>query len=445
MHSKAHSHSPIFGTSWSPANVAFTSQLTPLFLIFLFLFVTLAAQPATAQALSVLYTFTGGADGASPLEMIMDAAGNLYGVTLSGGTGSCSIEGIAGCGTIFELKKHNSSYTFNSLYSFQGGTDGEAPQRPLTLGPNGTYYGTTFGGGEGTCNYEGILECGVVFNAGANPTPPRTPLLKFRENVLYRFSGGSDGANPVSTVVFDKAGNIYGTTSSGGEYGHGSVFELSPARGGTYTETVLYSFCPVQPPFCPDGAGPDDGVIFDNAGNLYGTTVSGGSYGNGAVFELSPSGVGWTESLLHSFEGENDGRTPESGLAMDTAGNLYGNTSFGGSGGNGGGTVYELGLNGFNVLYSLASGYYSAADRVTLDSSGNLYETVALGGFWGCGQVLELANTGGNWTYIDLWDFTGSNDGCNPSGSVVLDSSGNLYGTAEGGNNGYGVVWEITP
>lgn len=410
-----------------------------------------AEVPTSAQTFSVLHTFTGGADGGRPLTgMIMDPAGNLYGMALAGGTGSCSYSGGGGCGTIFELKKHNNSWTFNPLYSFQGGADGEAPVRPLTRGPNGTYYGTTVGGGEGTCNVQFVAECGVVFNAGPNAQPPRTPLLKFRENVLYRFTGGSDGGDPYSTVIFDQAGNIYGTTIGGGANNHGAVFELSPAGGGTYAETVLYSFCPQYP--CPDGASPYDGLTFDAVGNLYGTTPQGGPNNHGLVFELSPSGSGWIERVIYSFQGGSDGGTPYGGVAMDGAGNLYGNTDQGGSGG--GGTVYELTPNGsawnFNLLYSVPHGG-SAIDHVTLDSSGNLYETLQTGGAFGYGQVLELTHSGNNWNYIDLYDFTDGSDGAYAVGGVVLDPSGNLYGSAEQGagtgcgNGGCGVVWEITP
>ena len=412
---------------------------------FLLLAFSLEPVPATAQSFSVLHTFTDGADGALPVAgMIMDQAGNLYGTAMSGGTGGCSDNGPPGCGTIFELKQHNNSYIFNPLYSFVGRTDGAAPQARLTIGPNATYYGTTYGG---------CVGFGVVFNAGPLPTPLRTPLLQFHESVLDCFAGfgGGDGGNPRGPVIFDQAGNIFGTTSTGGINAEGTVFELSPAGGGTYTEKLLYSFCPPALPPCPDGQTPLDGVVFDSAGNIYGTTLGGGSNNSGVVFELSPSGAGWTERVIYSFQGPNDGENPQSGVAIDNAGNLYGNTAEGGS--DGGGTIYELSPNGsnwnFNVLYNSPFGSYPV-DRVTFDSSGNLYETTVNGGY-GYGEVLELARSGNNWTYVDLYDFTNGIDGSYPYGSVVLDSSGNVYGTAEnGGNNtcynghGCGVVWKIT-
>jgi len=413
----------------------------------------MAYPPSTPPTFSVLHTFTGGADGAQPwASLILDPAGNLYGTAAAGGTGDCSYLGATGCGTIFQLKPHGTSYTFSPLYSFQGGEDGEFPARPLTRGPNGTYYGTTTSGGEGTCSFDGVSECGTVFNAGPTAQPPRTPLLEFRESVLYRFTGGSDGGNPFSTVVFDQAGNIYGTTSSGGANGLGSVFELTPAGGGTYTETVLYSFAGGS-----DGANPYDGMTFDTAGNLYGTTLYGGGStvcqtGCGTVFKLSPSGGGWTESVIYRFQGSSsDGQYPTAGVVIDSAGNLYGNTNSPplGQGGNGGNYVYELSPNGSNWTYSKLSGAGGGGfgyGRVALDSNGNLYAVTEGGGAFGYGQVSKLALASGIFT--NLYNFTNSSDGANPYSGVVVDSNGTVYGTTirggSGCHGGCGVVWEIT-
>ena len=408
-----------------------------------------------ASTFSVLHTFTGAADGGNPFAaMIIDSSGNLFGTAGTGGTGSCSYFGTTGCGTIFELKKHNSSFIFNPLYSFQGGTDGEFSVRPMTP-YNGTYYGATLGGGEGTCSYDGVPECGVVFNVGSSPTPQRTPLLKFIEHgIPYRFTGGSDGATPFTTLIFDSSGNIYGTTYAGGSHGFGTVFELVSLGGGNYMEKVLWSFAGGN-----DGAYPVDGLIADSAGNFYGTTTAGGSTtacsggGCGTVFKLAPTGGGnYTEAPIYSFHGTSDGENPNAGVAMDAAGNLYGNTWQGGTGG--GGTVYELTPNGgnwtFNLLYSVPNAGF-AVGRVILDSSGNLYEALQKGGAFGDGQVLELMHSGSNWNYIDLYDFTGGSDGAYGIGGVVFDSSGNLYGTTETGagtgcgGGGCGTVWELMP
>ncbi len=398
---------------------------------------------------SVLHNFTGGADGSHPFATLnIDVTGNLFGSAANGGTGSCSYLGTTGCGTIFELKKHGSSFLFNPLYSFQGGTDGEFPTRQMTVGPNGTYYGTTVAGGEGSCSFDGSSECGIVFNAGPSSTPQRTPLLKFIEHgIPYRFSGGLDGGEPFTTVTFDSSGNIYGTTMVGGANNLGAVWKLTP-NGNSYTESVVYSFAGGN-----DGANPRDGLVFDTADNLYGTTAAGGGSnvcmgGCGTVFELSPNGNNWTERVIYAFQGPSDGENPNAGVVMDAVGNLYGNTWDGGA--NGGGTVYELSPNGsnwiFHLLYTVPTSSGYAVGRVTLDSMGNVYETIQGGGAFNAGQVLELARSGSNFNYIDLHDFTGGTDGATPMCGVNFDSNGNLYGTASaGGASNYGVVWEITP
>ena len=166
--------------------------------------------------LDVLHSFSSGSNGSNPFAgLAINAAGNLlYGTTGAGGTATCSYAGLTGCGTIYKLQKRNSSWTFDPLYSFLGGTDGEFPGRPMTIGPNGTLYGATFGGGEGTCSYDGDSGCGIVFNSGPMPTPPITPLQRWNEKVLYRFTGAGDGGIAFTTLTFDPAGNMYGATIS---------------------------------------------------------------------------------------------------------------------------------------------------------------------------------------------------------------------------------------
>jgi uncharacterized repeat protein (TIGR03803 family) len=424
--------------------------LTPIFCL------ALLVAVAQAQTFTVLHNFSTGSNGSNPFAgLTINGTGNLlYGTTGAGGTGTCSNDGLTGCGTIFKLQKIGSGWTFDPLYSFQGGTDGEFPVRPMTIGPNSTLYGATLGGGEGTCTYDGDSGCGIVFNTGPPPTPPITPLQKWNEKVLYRFTGEGDGGVAFSTVIFDAAGNMYGTTVYGGTNGLGTVFKLTPSGGGNYTESVLYSFAGGS-----DAANPLDGLIFDTAGNLYGATATGGgsatcTNGCGTVFELSPSGSGWTEKVLYKFQGPSDGENPNAGVVMDTPGNLYGNTWQGGPGG--GGTVFELSPSGSNYIFTLlysvpVSGF--AVGRVARDSSGNLYEALQNGGANNDGQIFELTPSNGNWIFTDLHDFTGGSDGSNPIGGVVLDSSGNIYGTSLfGGSNtcgngayGCGNVWEITP
>src|SRR5271165_1152285 len=285
------------------------------------LFVTSAL--ATAQE-TVLHSFNN-TDGANPYAgLIFDAAGNLYGTTYLGGTGSC-LYGGSGCGTVFELSPNGSGgWTEQVLHYFShNGTDGIEPFGGLIIDAAGNLYGTTQEGG----THSG----GTVFelSPGAGGT--------WTEQVLHNFSG-TDGNYPGAGLIFDAAGNLYGTTYTGGTYSIGTVFELSPQAGGGWTETVLHNFDATG----TDGAFPEAGLIFDAAGNLYGTTFEGGTYGSGTVFELTPGmGGTWTEQVLWSFnDNGTDGTNPLAGLTIDAAGNLYGTTEQGGS--YGWGTVFEL-------------------------------------------------------------------------------------------------------
>ena len=313
----------------------------------------------------------------------------------------------------------------------------------------------------------------VVFSAllliAARPAHAQTEI------VLYNFCSQPncvDGEDPAASLAPDGAGNFYGTTQLGGANMDGTVFELSPNGFGGYDETVLYNFCSL--PYCADGNGPTSNVIFDGAGNLYGTACSGGangqgvasacgdgSNGYGVVYELSPepgggcpggsnSGNGWCETVLYSFMSTPDGASPFSGLTWDPSGNLYGTTYGGGSGM---GTVYELSPNGEGgwseqVIYD--SGGYGG---LTIDGSGNLYGADDAGN----GHVFKLSpNGGGGWNPSIIHAFAGHpTDGSYPSGTPMLDSAGNLYGTTVYGgigrcspdhtDLGCGTVWKLTP
>jgi uncharacterized repeat protein (TIGR03803 family) len=260
----------------------------------------------------VLYSFTGGSDGGGPLGgLIADSSGNLYGTT------------AAGNGTVFELVNSSGNYTEKVLYSFTGGSDGRQPFAGLIFDSSGNLYGTTlFGGAAGN---------GTVFelvNSSGNYT----------EKVLYSFTNGSDGGQPAAGLIFDSSGNLYGTTGSGGAAGAGTVFELVNSSGN-YTERVLYSFGG------SDGANPVAGLIADASGNLYGTTALGGAAGAGTVFELVNSSGNYTEKVLYSFTSfTSDGSEPEDGLIADSSGNLYGTTVLGGFGA---GTVFKISGGGF--------------------------------------------------------------------------------------------------
>jgi uncharacterized repeat protein (TIGR03803 family) len=262
----------------------------------------------------------------------------------------------------------------------------------------------------------------------------RTPLAQAETyTVLHSFAGSpGDGANPAASMVLDPPGNLYGTSYEGGAWNQGAVFEY-PASG---PETVLYSFTGG-----PDGGGPEAGLVFDSAGNLYGTTYFGGAYGYGVVFELSP-GPSWTETVLYSFTGGPDGAYPMSTLVFDPAGNLYGTTSQGG--GNGGGVLFILSPGPSwteTVAVSFPSGSMPGAG-VVRDSAGNIYGTTEYGpGSPGYGEVYRLT---GNFTTVWVHAFTGAPDGANPQGTLAVDSSGNIYGTTPYGGSGYGLVFKLT-
>jgi uncharacterized repeat protein (TIGR03803 family) len=386
----------------------------------------IAAPAAQAQALSVLHTFTGGQDGGKPSAgLTIDQAGNFYGTTTYGG---------AGYGTVFKLSHAGSGWTLSTLYIFQGGSDGAYPIARVLFGPDGALYGTTNGGGD-----SGF---GTVFSLRPPITACRSVQCLWTETVLHRFTGFGDGTNPgYGDLAFDAAGNIYGTTYSGGQGGGGTVFKLTPS-GGSWTESVLYSFSQ------SGNAGylPYAGVVLDAVGNLYGTTLGGGINSQGVVFQLTHPGSSWMETVLHLFGGSNDGEGPYGTLIMDQQGNLYGSTYKGGS--TGAGTVYELQPSGNSWTYSILADLPAFANEggptgaLAMDAAGNLYATTYADGFVGAGNVFELTPSGGSWTYIDLHDFN-RQDGYHPYGSVGLDAHGNIYGTTFG--PGWGEVWELTP
>ena len=251
-------------------------------------------------------------------------------------------------------------------------------------------------------------------------------------------------ANPQAGLAFDAAGNLYGTTSAGGTSNNSTVFRLNAptTKGGKWTKTILHSFGTGT-----DGAVPVAGVNLDAAGNVYGTTSVGGVSGNGTVFELVKA-TAWKESILHYFENTSDGATPYAGLISDAAGNLYGGATQGGTGG--GGTIFELTPSGsswtFTVLYGLPGWAISGAFRdFDVRCGGKSLWDDALDGNYTAGTVWELIPSGGSWTYVQLYDFTGNADGLYSFSNLVM-SNGKLYGTTkQGGKNGYGVVFEVTP
>jgi uncharacterized repeat protein (TIGR03803 family) len=388
-----------------------------VWLVALIVAIALYTSSAAAQNYipAVLHAFTGtGGDGASPeAGLVMDASGNLYGTTASGGAD--------GYGAVFKLPTGGGVEVI--LHSFTGsGGDGANPEAGLVMDASGNLYGTTASGGAG--GY------GTVF---------KVPSIGGVEVILHSFTGsGGDGASPHAGLVIDASGNLYGTTTSGGADGYGTVFTV-PSGGGV--EATLYSFTGSG----SDGARPEAGLILDGSGNLYGTTASGGAYGYGTIFKL-PSGGG-LEAILYDFTGSGgDGASPQASLVMDASGNLYGTT--GGGGANGYGTVFKLSSGGGTevALYSFSSsdGAEPFAGLI-LDGSGNLYGTTALGGSYGSGTAFELVNNSGTYGEKILHNFIGTGgDGNNPDAGLIADSSGNLYGTTfSGGSSTHGTVFEL--
>jgi len=353
--------------------------------------------------------------------------------------GTTRLGGTHGIGTAFRLTPEGSGWVFSPLYEFTGGLDGEQPVGGIAIGPNGVLYGTT--------PYAGIND-GVVFALRPAATFCKSTLCYWSEAVLHAFPGSPDGAYPqYENLTFDQAGNIYGTTCEGGiygaPYGGGITFQLTPSGTGRM-ESILHNFGSGSDGWCPSG-----GVVLDTAGNVYGSTRYGGPGGDGALYQLMPSNGGWVENILVNFDGAN-GANPYGNLIIDNSGNLYGATSSGGQ--NGGGVVFKLAPSdggwSYSAIYSFSS--CSPFGGVAMDAAGDLFGTCNTGGAGGYGWVYELTNCSQTCIPNDLHDFSGS-DGAGPLGAPVLDANGNLYGTtAVGGTGncggyGCGVVWEITP
>jgi uncharacterized repeat protein (TIGR03803 family) len=356
----------------------------------------------------------------------LGADGNLYGTTELGYGGD-------GNGGVFAAVRTDSGSGWKGrvLHEFLGGNDGSMPRGRVIQGPDGLLYGTTSIGGDGLCMGWG-QGCGTVYSLAPTVSGPAV------ETVIYSFQGGSDGGGPLSEVLFDRAGNMYSTTFYGGT-GNGTVFKLT-RDGAHWIQSVIYSFTGGA-----DGAEPAAPLTFDAVGNLYGTTTTGGEGGHGTVFELVPSGEGWTEKTLYSFTGGDDGGIPYGGVIFDSAGNIYGDTSDYGPPGDGG-TAYELTPAGegwqFTLLFGFplrgsGCGVPGPTASLAMDSEGSLYGTTCADGAYGGGSVFKLTRSASGWSYTDLHDFT---RGGSPFSNIVFDGNGVMYGTDYGDG-----VFEIRP
>ena len=393
-------------------------------------FVAILVSASWATSYKKIYNFAGGNDGSDPATpLAFDNAGNAYGTTASGG--------VFDFGTVFMLTPSGQE---SVLYSFTGGGDGLDPHSGVIIDSAGNLYGTTVAGGfGGLCAGDG---CGVIFELSPSDGG-------WTETTLYSFTGLNDGFGPGSGLIFDTAGNLYGTAPDGGKKSDGVVFELSPSKNG-WRYKVIHAFTGGK-----DGAvGSLGSLLLDAAGNLYGTTELGGAYGAGAVYELSPSVHGaWKTTALYEFKGMPDAASPYGGLIFDKGGNLYGTTYFGGAAGQG--AVFQLVPEPNStwqekVLYSFQGGTDGSFPTSTLffDSASVLYGTTSTGGrpSCDCGTVFKLTLSRGSWNEKIVHFFGKGKDGSSPNYGLTPDHAGNLYGTAPvGGTGGQGVVFQFTP
>jgi uncharacterized repeat protein (TIGR03803 family) len=394
----------------------------------------LAIGAGAASTTKVIYNFAGGADGEYlDTDLVADNAGNLYGTTVQGGSG----QGGSGSGTVFQLAPSGSGWTHTVLYPFTGGADGAEPYKGVTLDAQGNLYGTTVAGGGGSC--EG--GCGVVFkltNSGGS----------WSQSVIHTFTGGDDGSGPGSGLTFDKAGDLYGMTPTGGKYGLGVIYQLKPDSSGSWTLHVIHAFTGGA-----DGSSGSAGRLIFRGRNLYGVATVGGTNGKGVAFTLHRSHTGaWTLIPLYAFKGHPDGSLPYGGLIFDRAGNLYGTTYYAGA--HDAGTVYKLThANGSwteSVLYSFngAPDGSSPISTLVADKAGNLYGTTSAGGTGGdYGVIFKLARgSNGTWTESVVYRFPGAPGASLSYNGMVVDSAGNFYGTTvHGGPADDGTIYKFTP
>jgi len=381
---------------------------------------------AWAVTETTIHTFAGGAYSEYPNGgLVFDSSGNAYGTASSGG---------AGYGTIYELTPSQSGWTANILYEFDN-VSGASPSGPLVFDAAGNLYGAASYGGKmsGICKGSG---CGTVFElqrAGGG----------WQFVLLYSFRGGADGSHPNPTLIFDKSGNLYGTTFNGGNSGYGTAFELSPSKG-RWKESTVYAFAGNN-----DAAGPAGGLTAGSAGVFYGTTEFGGANqcganNCGAVYKLHKTRSGWQETILHSFNG-SDGSSPMGGSLLLRHGTLYGTTNSGGAINQG--TAFSLTLTNHveTVLCSfIGTNGSSAYGGLVPDSAGNLYGITVTGGTYGYGTIFVLQNSNGTWQESVVHDFAGTADGSHPIGTPTFNA-GSLFGTTNGGGEwDAGVAWEIT-
>src|SRR5580765_3968137 len=387
----------------------------------------LSLATAAAETTNIIFSFGEGEGEYADTDLETDGAGNIYGTTVLGGD--------SGGGTVFQLRPTANGWAHTVLYSFTGGADGGEPYKGVTLDRHGNLYGTAVTGGSGGC--EG--GCGVVYkltNSGGT----------WRQRVIHAFTGGDDGSGPGARVTVDGNGDVYGMTPTSGTYGLGTIYRLHP-HAGSWTFQVIHTFTGGV-----DGSSGSAGRMLLRNGELYGAATTGGTYGSGVVFQLTPTAVGeWDFRTLYSFHGQPDGSFPYGALLRGPSGKIYGTTYYGGE--NGIGAVYELsprqvGEWDGRVIYSFQNGSdgNSPISNLVRDLHGNLYGTTSEGGL-GSGTIFKLKPIGGGqWTESVVHTFVGPADGGFSYNGMVVDRFGNFYGaTVHGGTDDDGCVYKFTP
>ena len=382
----------------------------------------------TAATTDVIYSFEEDEGEYADTDLETDSAGNIYGTTVLGGD--------FGSGTVFQLSHTGNSWVHTVLYSFTGGADGGEPYKGVTLDGEGNLYGTAVTGGSGIC--EG--GCGVAYkltNSGGTWT----------QTVIHAFTGEDDGSGPGARVTVDGAGNVYGMAPTGGAYGLGTIYKIRQGQNGAWVLKVIHAFTGGA-----DGATGSAGRMILRQGHLYGAATTGGTYGSGVVFELTPTQVGeWDFRTIYSFRGQPDGSFPYGALLFDSSGNIYGTTYYGGA--NNIGAVYQLTprANGEwreKVLYSFQGGTdgNSPISNLVFDTARNLYGTTSEGGL-GTGTIFKLSPVGGgHWMETVVHMFQGPPDGAFSYNGMVVDPFGNFYGaTVHGGVDDDGSIYKFTP
>jgi uncharacterized repeat protein (TIGR03803 family) len=394
---------------------------TPIFVI------ALSLVTATATTTDVIFSFQEQEGEYADTDLETDLAGNIYGTTVLGGE--------HGSGTVFQLSPTPNGWDHRVLYSFTGGADGGEPYKGVSIDRRGNLYGTAVTGGSGAC--EG--GCGVVYKLTKSAGT-------WNQTVIHAFTGGDDGSGPGARVTVDRSGNVYGMAPTGGTNGAGTIYKIHPHRG-SWEFQVIHTFTGGA-----DGATGSAGRMLLGRSGLYGAATTGGLYGSGVVFELTPTAVGeWNFRALYSFHGQPDGSFPYGALLRAPSGKIYGTTYYGGE--NGIGSVYELsprlvGEWDGRVIYSFQTENdgNSPISNLVRDAAGNLYGTTSEGGL-GSGIIFKLSPIGGGqWTESVVHPFEGPPDGGFSYNGMVPDRFGSFYGaTVHGGTDDDGCVYKFTP